>query len=229
VRYMSTLRAVLIVGAGPRLGGAIARRFAQDNRPIGLISRSQPGVEALAASLRDQGATVASATADAGEIAALQAAIATLRDRIGDFGVAIHNVSTGGETAATDLAPEQLLAEFAGGTASLLTVSRAVAPGMAAAGGGTIIATGSGMADTASPLAPSLSMQKAGLRLLVKALAPGLAEQCVHCAMVTVKGMIAKGTAFDPGQIAEAYAELVAQTDGPRESWQTVKVYTGER
>lgn len=226
---MSMPRAVLIVGAGPRLGGAIARRFAQDGRPIGLVSRSQPGVEVLAASLRDQGATVAWATADAGEISALQAAISMLRDRIGGFGVAIHNVSTGGETAATDLAPEQLLAEFAGGTASLLTVSRAVVPGMAAAGSGTIIATGSGMADTASPLAPSLSMQKAGLRLLVQALAPGLAEEGVHCATVTIKGMIAEGTAFDPGRIAEVYAELVAQTDSPRESWQTVRVYTGER
>ena len=85
------------------------------------------------------------------------------------------------------------------------------------------------MADTASPLAPSLSMQKAGLRLLVQALAPGLADRGVHCAMVLVKGMIAEGTAFDPVRIAEAYAELAAQTDGPRESWQTVRVYTGER
>lgn len=223
-----TPRAALIVGAGPRLGAALARRFARDGHPIALISHSAGTVTALAESLEAEGATVAWAAADVGDAAGLTEAISTLTGRLGAFDVAIHNVSTGNETAATELSAEQLLAEFAIGAASLLTLSAAVAGAMAAAGGGTIIATGSGMADFASTAAPSLSMQKAGLRLLVKALAPGLAEQGVHCATVTIKGGIAEGTAFDPERIAEFYARLVAQTDGPRESWETVTVYDGK-
>lgn len=221
-------RAALIVGAGPRLGGALARRFARDGHPIGLISRSAGGVAALARSLKDGGAVVESATADVSDAAGLTAAIATLEERLGAFDVAIHNVSTGSETAAIDLPAEQLLAEFAAGAASLLTLSQAVAGPMAAAGGGTIIATGSGMADFASTVAPSLSMQKVGLRLLVKALAPGLAKTGVHCATLTIKGTLAEGTAFDPERIAEVYAGLVAQTGGPPESWETVTVYDGK-
>jgi NAD(P)-dependent dehydrogenase (short-subunit alcohol dehydrogenase family) len=97
---------------------------------------------------------------------------------------------------------------------------------MAAQGGGTILATGSGAADHPTPGAPSLAVQKAALRILTRGFAAELAPSGVHCATVTVTGTL--GTpGFAVGDIAGVYADLVAETSGPPETWRTVVEFTG--
>ena len=123
--------------------------------------------------------------------------------------------------------PEELLADVHAGVASLLTIAQTVIPGMTAAGGGTIVATGSAAADSPSPGAPTLGVQKAALRSLVQAMALDLAAHGVHCATVTINGLLGAGPAFAPDRIAEIYAELVAETAGPAEAWRTVVDYSG--
>ena len=219
-------RTLLVVGAGPRLGGALARRFGRDGYDVALVARTPTGVEQLAAELRAEGVNTAWATADVADPAALRAEIDRLAERA-PITVAVHNVSVWRDATVLDLGPDQLLADVAAGAASLLTIAQAVAPGMAAAGGGTILATGSGAADSPSPGAPSLGVQKAALRSLVQAAAWDLAPQGIHCATVTIRGVLGASEAFDPARIADVYAELVAETAGPRESWRTVVDYPG--
>src|SRR5215210_2185034 len=48
---------IVIVGAGPNLGAAIARRFGREGMPIGLISRNHDKLEQLAAELTEAGIT----------------------------------------------------------------------------------------------------------------------------------------------------------------------------
>ncbi len=216
----------LIVGAGPRLGAALARRFAREGHDIALIARSAATLEALAAELRTEGINTAWAAADIADAAELGSEIARLAER-GPIAVAVHNVSVWRDATVLDLAPEQLLADLAAGAASLLTIAQAVVPGMTEAGGGTILATGSGAADSPSPGAPTLGAQKAALRSLVQAMAHDLTPRGIHCATVTIRGVLGQGIAFDPARIADVYAELVAETAGPRERWRTVVGYEG--
>lgn len=220
-------RTILLVGAGPRLGTAIGRRFGRDGYGVALLARSERTAEQVATALRAEGVTAGWAAADVADPDALRAAIDRLAGSTGGgIDVAVHNVSVWRDAATLELTPAQLFADLAAGTASLLTLAQAVVPGMLAGGGGTILATGSGAADAPSPGAPSLGVQKAGLRALVQAMAGELGPRGVHCATVTVNGFLG-APGFEPERIADVYADLAAETAGPREAWRTVVPYDG--
>ena len=68
-------------------------------------------------------------------------------------------------------------------------------------------------------------VQKAALRSLVQAAARDLAPQGIHCATITIHGVLGTSEVFDPAHIADVYAELVTETAGPREHWRTVVDY----
>ena len=73
----------VIVGAGPNLGLAVARRFGREGLAVGLISRQESRLVELAAQLRLDGITVAGAAADIRDSAALAGAIRRLADELG--------------------------------------------------------------------------------------------------------------------------------------------------
>lgn len=218
--------AALIVGAGPRLGAAIARSLGAAGRPIGLVGHSASGTRAVRDGLRAEGLTAYDAIAEVADPASLTAAVEAIVAQAGPIDVAVHNVSAWRDAGATALTATDLLADLATGTASLMTIANAVAPGMIARRHGTILATGSAAADHPTAGAPSLAVQKAGLRVLVRGLAAELAPQGVHCATITITGTLG-APGFDVAAIAPHYADLVAESDGPAESWRTVIEFTG--
>jgi short-subunit dehydrogenase len=213
---------LLIVGAGPRLGEAVARRFGRDGYDIGLVARDETRLGELAERLKGAGITAGWAAADIADAAALTAAIGRLVDHAGGVDVLLHNASAWRAARPLETTADELLADLAVGATSLLTAAQAVVPAMRAAGGGTVLATGSGAADAATPDAASLGAQKAAIRALVRALDADLRGDGIHCATITVHGLIKDGTRFGPARIADLYAELVAETAGPREAWRTV-------
>lgn len=218
---MSTL---LIVGAGPRLGGAIARRFGRAGYDVALIGEDETSVAELGTALQAEGITTGWVAAHVNDDAALRAAISRFAEYTGGIDVAVHNVSLWRETTVLELTPDELLEDVRAGAACLLTIARALAPGMVAAGGGTIIATGSAAADAPSPGAPTLGVQKAALRSLIQAMALDLAPHGIHCATITINGLLGSSPAFEPDRIADVYAEVAAE---PRAAWRTVIPYNG--
>src|SRR3984893_8601013 len=60
-------RHLLLVGAGPGLGLAVARRFAVGGYRVTLVARSTDGLNYLAGSLADTGAEIGTIEADAGD------------------------------------------------------------------------------------------------------------------------------------------------------------------
>jgi NAD(P)-dependent dehydrogenase (short-subunit alcohol dehydrogenase family) len=213
---------LLIVGAGPRLGGAIARRFARDGYDIALVSEDETSVAALGEALQGEGITAGWAVADVLDDAELRAAVTRLVERAGGIDVALHNVSIWRDVNVLELTPEQLLDDLRAGAACLLSIAQAVVPGMLAADGGAILATGSAAADKAAAGAPTLGVQKAALRALVQAMALDLGPQGVHCATITINGLLGSSEVFDPARIADAFYAVAAE---PRDAWRTVVPY----
>jgi short-subunit dehydrogenase len=78
---------IVIIGAGPNLGMAVARRFGREGLAVGLVSRTQAKLDGLAAALEGEGITAAGAAADIRDPDALAAAIASLAGRLGDVEV----------------------------------------------------------------------------------------------------------------------------------------------
>lgn len=213
---------ILIVGGGPRLGEAVARRFGRDGYDVGLIARDEQRLAGMAKRLDADGIATSWRSADVADSDALAAAVGSLVELAGRVDVALHNLSAWRAAAALDLASGDLLADLSVGAASLLTLAQAVVPAMRAAGRGTVLATGSGAADHPSPGAASLGPQKAALRVLIRSLAAELRPDGIHAATVAVRGAIAEGTPLAPDRIADVFAELVAETGGPPARWRTV-------
>ncbi|CDX32737.1 Serine 3-dehydrogenase (fragment) [Mesorhizobium sp. ORS 3359] len=68
-------KAIMIIGAGPGIGQAVARRFGREGWTIVLCSRSHKRLATLVAELQRTGVEAHAIEADATDAAALRAAI----------------------------------------------------------------------------------------------------------------------------------------------------------
>ncbi len=93
-------RHLLLVGAGPGLGMAVARRFAVGGYRVTLVARSADRLGDLARSLSDTGAETATIEADASDPDGLGARMAELYRGDGAPGLITYNAVMG--------APDQL-------------------------------------------------------------------------------------------------------------------------
>src|SRR3954466_15000138 len=74
---------IVIVGAGPNLGLAIARRFGREGFAVGLVSRTQSKLDDLAGRLEADGIGAGGGAADIRDAAALTSAIESLAEKLG--------------------------------------------------------------------------------------------------------------------------------------------------
>lgn len=98
---------------------------------------------------------------------------------------------------------------------------------MEAAGGGTILVTGGGLAlaPQFGTTVPALAAGKAAMRALVRAAAPEFAARGIHLGTITIAGQVAPGGPFDPDRIAEAFKAMHAE---PRAAWTVERVFDGK-
>lgn len=209
----------MIVGAGPGLGLAVARRFARQGASVALLARNAERLAGMVEQLREHAARGASAgafVADAADPAALRSALRSVRSALGEPTVLVHHLSVPVVGPPTAMAYEDFAAGLAGGVGALLVAAQELVPAMRAAGRGTVLVTGGGLAFSAAAAYAGLAVQKAGVRSLALSLAEELAPAGVHVATVTVEGIIEPGGYYDPDRIAEVYWQLHTE---PRSDW----------
>jgi short-subunit dehydrogenase len=217
-------RHLLLVGAGPGLGIALARRFADGGYRVTLVARSTDGLGHLADGLADTGAPIDTIAADASDPDGLGARMAELYNERGAPGVVIYNAVMGAPDTLLRSSVEHLQTAYAVDVIGAIVVTQAAAPAMRAAGSGTILVTGGGFADHPIPALATVSLGKAALRSAATMLGADLEADGVRVATMTIAGQIVAGTAFDPENIAQRYWEVV-HVDGP---WQPEFRFTGE-
>jgi short-subunit dehydrogenase len=213
---------LLVIGAGPGIAAATARRLGGDGYDVSLVARREAPLAELGSTLRADGVPVRWATADAAVPDELTDAAQGLLDATGPVDVLLYNVSIGRQAGIPELSPEDLLTDLAAGAVGLQAAVRAVLPGMRERGSGTVLVTGGGSADRPMTSMATLGVQKAALRALAQVQAQALAPEGVHVATVTIRGLVGEDRQITPERIADLYAELVAETAGPRENWRSV-------
>lgn len=206
-----------IVGMGPGVALAVARRFAAEGHTIAMIARDEARLAGHAEALQAAGYTARAFAADAGDAAALGAAFTAIHGELGPTAVLIYNAAVLKPGTPSTLAPTQLEMELRVNVVGALVSAQAVLPGMRQAGQGTIVFTGGGLALEPAARFASLAIGKAGVRSLALSLAQELAPAGIHVATVTICGFVRPGTRFDPDEIAAAYLRLHGQ---PREAWE---------
>jgi NAD(P)-dependent dehydrogenase (short-subunit alcohol dehydrogenase family) len=204
---------LLIVGAGPGLGAAVARRFAREDYRLTLVARSEP---AVAQELRDAGTEVSVVLADAGDAAALRASLAPLFDSPQAPGVVIYSAALAALDTLLEVSPEQLAYAYAVDVIGAVVTAQVAVPSMRAAGGGTLLFTGGGFADALLPGTATLSLGKLGLRAVATMLARELREDGIHAGSLTILGQIVPGTPLDPDAIADEYWAI---RNEPPDAW----------
>jgi NAD(P)-dependent dehydrogenase (short-subunit alcohol dehydrogenase family) len=216
---------VVVVGAGPGVGMAVARRFAREGFAVGLVARNEERLRGDVTAVLAAGAVRAeAAVADVGDEQDLRAALAALRVALGAPDVLALNTSMfvpGGPLVSP---PEDVLAGFRVGVLAALVAIQESAPAMVEAGHGSVLITGGGLALSPSVWSAGLSIQKAGVRSLAYTAAAELAPSGVHVGTVTIDGVVGRGDGMDPDSIAERFWELHAEPAG---AWTTEIVHSG--
>ncbi len=78
---------IAIIGAGKGLGAAVARRFGKEGHTVGLISRHQGRLDALAAELEQDGVQAKGFVADVRDPASIAAALEQVTETLGPIEV----------------------------------------------------------------------------------------------------------------------------------------------
>ncbi|MGW0803424.1 SDR family NAD(P)-dependent oxidoreductase [Nonomuraea sp. NPDC002799] len=212
----------VIIGAGPGIGQAVARRLAKEGLPIALIARSDRTLRAAYEAVAPSGVPVLTLEADSTDQAGLNAALDQAAGAHGEPDIVVYNAAIIQADAPGELSVRGHMESWAVNVVGALNAAAHVAPAMAARGKGTFLITG-GMPEP-KPEYVSLSLGKAGVRTLVTLLDQEYGPAGVHVASVTVAGPVAPGTDFDPDDIAEHYWRLHTQ---PRHEWQQEALHAG--
>ena len=215
---------LLLIGAEPGLGGAVARRFAEGRYRVTLAARGTNGLGKLAGTLADTGAEIDTIAVDASDPEGLRARIGALYRGDGAPGLIVYNAVMGAPDQLLSSSVAHLQAAYAVDVIGAIVLAQVAAPAMRAAGLGTIIVTGGGFADHPIPALATVSLGKAALRSAATMLGADLEPDGIRVATLTIAGQIVPGTSFDPERIAERYWEIV-HSDGP---WRAEFRYTGE-
>jgi short-subunit dehydrogenase len=217
-------RHLLLVGAGPGLGLAIARRFGVEGYGVTLVARNTDGLKELADNLADTGAEIDTISADASDLEGLRDRMSALYGRPGAPGLIVYNAVMGAPDQLLSSSVAHLQEAYAVDVIGAIVVAQEAAPAMRAASSGTIVVTGGGFADHPIPALATVSLGKAALRSAATMLGADLEADGIRVATLTIAGQIVAGTSFDPERIADRYWRVV-HSDDP---WQVEFRFTGE-
>ena len=132
---------IAIIGAGPGLGAAVARKFGREGFSIALIARNQSKLEDMAVELNAAGITVSAYAADVREPASLEAALSQAAADLGPITALQYSPLPSRDylKPVLDLTPELALEALQFSALGLIHAARAVLPAMREAGTGSII------------------------------------------------------------------------------------------
>jgi len=213
----------VIVGAGPGIGQATARKFLDRNYHVALLARNSEKLDAMAAALGQE--NVSTWSVDVSDTEQLTASLADLASRHGHPDVVLYNAFSLTPGRGSLLKKDNLEQSFKVNVSSAMAVTQLVLPEMKKNGRGTVLFTGGGFALCPEAKLTALSIGKAGLRTLAFCLHDELKPLGIHVGTVTVCGIVKPDTAFDPEKIANAFLEL---HDQPKESFAAEVVFDGK-
>jgi NADP-dependent 3-hydroxy acid dehydrogenase YdfG len=137
---------IAIIGAGPGLGAAVARRFGREGFAVALISRDQSKLDVMAADLTAAGVTATGYAADVREPATVEDALARAAAELGPITALQYSPLPSRDylKPVLDLTPELALEALRFSALGLIHAVRAVLPAMRRARAGSVILVNGG-------------------------------------------------------------------------------------
>lgn len=222
------MSATAIIGVGPDLGSALARRFAAGGFDLLLLNRSRAPMNAVVAELSGSSTQVDIRQVDVSDRAALVDGMTAGTAQLGPIAVLIFNAVGFTPEPPSRVSVEALRRDLDIAVLGAVTAVQTALPSLAetvqSGAAATILITGGGIALYPSAHGGTLPITKAAQRALSFALADELTSAGIHVATVTINGTIGTDPGFTPDRIAETFWTAHAQ---PADQWQTEIVFNG--
>ncbi|MGW2169539.1 SDR family NAD(P)-dependent oxidoreductase [Streptomyces sp. NPDC001705] len=208
-----------LVGAGPGLGLAAARRFGKAGHSVALLARNTERLDELAAALHGDGIQARRYTADVLDPDSLTNALKAAAEELGTVEILQYSPVPRAdfmrpvlETTAADLD-----APLAFSVKAPVTCVNTVLPGMRELGRGTLLFVNGGSAVRPHPDRAGTSIAFAGESAYAAMLHTALAPENIHATQLIVPGAISPDSEHSsPEVLAERLYTLHTDRDGFR-------------
>ncbi|HEX5199186.1 MAG TPA: SDR family NAD(P)-dependent oxidoreductase [Actinoplanes sp.] len=144
-------KSVVVLGAGPGLGQAVAHRYAREGYTVALVARRQQTLDQLAARLTGDGARACAIVADLADPDAVPELAGRIRATVGDPDVLYYGAAANGFVPVLDLTTRRVQDLMTLGVYTLLALVREFLPGMIARGSGAILSAQGASALSGKP------------------------------------------------------------------------------
>ena len=165
-------KAIIVIGSGSGIGAATVRRLAAEGARVCAADINEAGAKAVAEEVVAAGGEAFAVHIDLADEASVNAAVAAAVARLGGLDGAhvnaadLQTIMRDSDALSVDLAVfDRTLAINLRGH---LLCTRAVLPQLLARGGGAIVYTSSGSADSGEPVRPSYGASKSGLNAFMR-------------------------------------------------------------
>lgn len=195
-----------IIGAGPGLGSAAARRFAREGYSIALISRTPEKLAGLRDELAGEGVEARGYPADVQDAGALRDALRAAASELGPIDVLQYSPVPRAEflRPVLDTTPDDLAAATAFSILGPVTAVQTVLPSMEERGRGTILFVNGSSAVRPNGNVAGTSIAFAGESAYAAMLHDALAPRGIHVGQLIIPGAIGGD---DPQYAPDALAD----------------------
>ncbi|MFE6822260.1 SDR family NAD(P)-dependent oxidoreductase [Streptomyces sp. NPDC057690] len=210
---------IALIGAGPGLGAAVARRFGRAGHKVALVARDQARLDALASELADEGVTARGFEADVHDTKSVETALDAAHSMLGPVEVLQYSPLPRAdfmrpvlETTTADLTGPL---EFS--VLGPVAAVQQVLPAMRALGRGTVLFVNGGTAVVPRPERAGTSIAFAAQSAYGRLLHDTLAPEGIHVGQLVIPGAIILGHhRKDPAVLAETLWSMHTDRHGFR-------------
>jgi NAD(P)-dependent dehydrogenase (short-subunit alcohol dehydrogenase family) len=204
-------KTIVVIGFGPGISTAVAERFGAEGFSVALVARNQERLAAGVRALKERGIAAAAFAADAGDPAAIRAAVEKARTAFGAITIIHWNAfgsANAGDLLTADAAAVRGVFDVA--VVGLLAAVQEALPDLRNTKEGAVLVTNGAFGETTAMMdefatqlkTMGIALANAAKYKLVGLLAARLRGDGVYVGEVMVAGTI-KGTPSDNGQSIE--------------------------
>ena len=229
-------RVALVIGGGPAIGAAFARRFARDGYVSVIGRRDSTKSKPLIDEIANEGGQALAMDIDARDEQEMVALFAQIEHDVGPIDVCLYNAGANTKASIVETSSDLFTKAWRLSCFGGFLMGREAAKYMIPRGRGTILFTGATASMRGGAGFAAFASAKFGLRALSQSLARELGPKGIHVAHLIIDGGIdseaiyarrrsqagdatltfAPDSLIDTDQIAEAYLMLHNQ---PRSAW----------
>lgn len=210
---------IAIIGAGPGLGAATARRFGAEGFDVAVVSRNVDRARGLAADLAAEGVPAHGFATDARDPAALARTLEEIAETVGPVEVLQYSPLPQKDflRPVLETTPADLVGPVETSIYGPVAAVHQVLPGMRHLGRGTVLFVNGGSGARPAARVAGTSIAFAGLGAFATMLHDEVAADGIHVAQLIVPGAIEVGHARkDPAVLADRLWSMHTDRDGFR-------------